>query len=199
MKKKIRITTKQFNALSFAYRVGGFALIVGLLLGYSFLIGKPIEFALIFLPYFATKGFYSRQWHASSLKQCFILSLIIFAFLTTIALPKEYSISVAFVLGLLAAYGSYKAGDIQAKLKDYAYIEPIYNELTTDTAFNTDTCTEAELIDRCRALRFSDTNTELAIEFFIRKTPHRVIADRLSIDEKSVTTRKKRMKAKLNA
>ena len=192
MKKKIRITTKQFNALSFAYRVGGFALIVGLLLGYSFLIGKPIEFALIFLPYFVTKGFYSRQWHASSLKQCFVLSLVIFAFLTTIALPKEYSISVAFVLGLLAAYGSYKAGDIQAKLKDYAH------EITATTPFNTDTCTEAELIDRCRALRFSDTNTELAVEFFIRKTPHRVIADRLYIDEKSVTTRKKRMKIKLN-
>lgn len=188
MKKKIRITTKQFNALSFAYRVGGFALIIGLLLGYSLLIGKPIEFALIFLPYFATKGFYSRQWHASSLKQCFVLSLVIFAFLTTIALPKEYSISVAFVLGLLAAYGSYKAGDIQARLDSVAVDKP----------FNTDTCTETELIDRCRALRFSDTNTELAIEFFIRKTPHRVLADRLSIDEKSVTTRKKRMKVKLN-
>lgn len=36
----------------------------------------------------------------------------------------------------------------------------------------------------------------LAVEFFIRKTPHKVLADRLFIDEKSVTTRKKRMKAK---
>lgn len=197
--KKIRITTKQYKAISFAYRIGGFFTILGLLLGYSILIGKPIEFILIFIPYFATKGFYARQWHASSLKQCLLLSLGIFAFITTIALPKSYSISVAVVFGLLAAYISYHAGVVQFKLRDYAYIEPRYNVLIAPRPFDTETATESELIDRCRALHFSDENTELAVEFFIRKTPHKVIADRLFIDEKSVTTRKKRMKAKLNA
>lgn len=197
--KKIRVTTKQYKAISFAYRIGGFFAILGLLFGYAILIGKPIEFALIFLPYFITKGFYARQWHSKSLKQCFILSLVIFAFFTTVTLPSEYSITFAAVVGLLAAYISYHAGVIQFKLRDYAYIEPRYNELIAPHPFNTETCTESELIDRCRQLRFSDENTELAVEFFIRKTPHKVIADRLFVDEKSVTTRKKRMKAKLNA
>lgn len=196
--KKIKITSKQYKMLSLTYRIGGFFLILGLLFCYSLLIGKLTEFICVFLPYFITKGFYAKQWHASSLKQCFMMSLIIFGFLTTIALPKEYSISVAIVLGLSSAYASYRAGVIQFKLKDYEYIEPIFNELTAPKPFHTDTCTESELIDRCRALHFSDDNIQLAIDFFIRKTPQRVIADRLSIDEKSVTTRKKRMKIKLN-
>lgn len=196
--KKIRITSKQYRALSFGYRIGGFFTILGLLCGYAVLIGKPFEFALIFLPYFITKGFYSRQWHANSLKQCFMLSLGIFAFLTTIALPKDMSVLVALILGLLAAYVSYRAGVIQFKLRDYEYIEPRYTAMT-EKPFNTDTCTESELIARCRQIRLSDENTALAVEFFIRKTKHSIIADRLSIDEKSVTTRKKRLKIKLNS
>lgn len=197
--KKIRVTTKQYKTLSLAYRITGFFIILGLLFGYSILIGKPIEFILIFIPYFVTKGFYARQWHASSLKQCLLLSLGIFAFVTTIALPKDYSISVAVLFGLLAAYISYRAGVVQFKLRDYAYIEPRYNALIAPRQFNTDTATEAELITRCRELHFSEENTELAVEFFIRKTPHKVLADRLFVEEKSITTRKRRMKAKLNS
>lgn len=197
--KKIRVTTKQYKTLSLAYRITGFFIILGLLFGYSILIGKPIEFILIFIPYFVTKGFYARQWHASSLKQCLLLSLGIFAFITTVTLPSEFSITFAAAIGLLAAYISYRAGVVQFKLRDYAYIEPRYNALIAPQPFDTETATESELIDRCRALHFSDENTELAVEFFIRKTPHKVLADRLFVEEKSITTRKRRMKAKLNS
>lgn len=196
--KKIKITSKQYRALSFAYRIGGFIVIVGLLIGYATLIGKLTEFICVFLPYFITKGFYARQWHASSLKQCFMLSLIIFGFLTTIALPKEYSISVAIVLGLSSAYASYRAGVIQFKLKDYEYIEPIFNKLTAAKPFHTDTCTESELVDRCRELGFSDDNTRLAVLFFIKKLKHSEIAAMYSIEEDSAIKSKYRMKKLLN-
>lgn len=49
MMKKIKITQRQYNALSKAYRFGGFAIIVGLLIGFSALIGKPIEFFMVFM------------------------------------------------------------------------------------------------------------------------------------------------------
>lgn len=81
----------------------------------------------------------------------------------------------------------------------YAELVEFYNQAIAPRPFDTETATESELIDRCRELHFSDENTELAVEFFIRKTPHKVLADRLFIDEKSVTTRKKRMKIKLNS
>lgn len=168
--KRIKITRKQYKLISLAYRIGGFLLVVGLLFGYSMLIGKPIEFICIFLPYFFTKGYYERQFHATSLKQCFTLSFLIFAFLTTISLPKEFSISTAVVIGLIAAYASYKAGVIQFKLKDYEYIEPRYNQLvdfynahTSTDNFNTDTCTKEQLLARCAELGFDEDKTNLAV------------------------------------
>lgn len=204
MKRKIKITRNQYNALSKSYRFGGFAIIVGLLIGFSALIGKPIEFLLIFLPYFITKNFYARQFHSHSLKECFTISLVVFSLVILTTLPCMMSIAFSVLLGLAIAFISYKVGVIQFKLKDYEYIEPRYNELvafyenaTKSKPFDVNTCTENELRKRCEELRFSYDNTELAVEFFIKKTKQSVIADRLCIDEKSVTTRKKRLKAKL--
>lgn len=203
--KKIKITRKQYNAVSKAYRFGGFAIILGLLVGFSWLIGKPIEFLLIFLPYFLTKGLYPKQYHSRSLKECFSLSLVVFALSIIACVPREASILFAVVLGLAIAFASYKAGVIQFKLKDYEYIEPRYNQLvefykdaTAPKPFNTDTCTMEELLARCKELRFTKENTDLAVEFFINRTKHSVIADKMCIDEKSVTRRKMRLREKLN-
>ena len=65
-------------------------------------------------------------------------------------------------------------------------------------SFNVDTCTEQQLLDRCKELNFSELNTWLAVEFFIKKTKHSIIADKLVVQEKTITTRKKRMRPKLN-
>ena len=200
----IKVTRRQYAIISRIYRFGGFVLIIGLLMGFAWLIGKPIEFVFIFLPYFLTKGLYTRQFHSRSLKECFSLSLIVFALALMACVPSGESIMFSVVLGLAIAFISYKVGVIQFKLKDYEYIEPRYNELvafyenaTKSKPFDVNTCTENELRKRCEELRFSYDNTELAVEFFIRKTKQSIIADKLCIDEKSVTTRKKRLKAKL--
>lgn len=205
MRKKIKITRRQYNVISKLYRFGGFAAIVGLLAGFSALIGKPIEFLLIFFPYFITKNFYAKQYHAKSLKDCFAMSFIVFAMAILACAPSGISIMFAGVTGLTIAFISHKAGVIQFKLKDYKYIEPrynylleFYNKANERKTFNTDTCTEQELRNKCKDLHLSLENTELAVEFFIVKTKQSVIADRLCIDEKSVTTRKKRLKDKLN-
>lgn len=202
----IKISRKAYNTISRIYRFGGFAIILGLLLGFSWLVGKPIEFLCVFLPYFATKGLYTRQFHARSLKECFVLSLIVFGFITVSCVSHETSLMFAVLIGLVIAFISGKIGDVQLKLKDYEYIEPRYNWLlrfytkaTEERPFDVENCTEEELKDRCKTLHLSDENKELAIEFFVRKTKHKIIAERLCIDEKSVTTRKKRLKAKLNS
>lgn len=191
MRKKIKVTLKQYERIILTYRIGGFIAVLDLLLGFSFLVGKPIEFALIFLPYFATKGLYERQYHSASLKHCLLLSIGIFAFAVLIAVPKEYSICYSLFVGLIISFVSCKVGEVQVKLKDYA-------ELTAPKPFNVDTCTETELLERCKELRLSQDNTDLAVEFFIRKTKQSVIADRLCIDEYSVKVRKRRLKEKLN-
>ena len=195
MKRKIKVTRKQYERIVLAYRIGGFLAIVGLLIGYSFLVGKPIEFALIFLPYFVTKGFYSRQYHASSLKQCLVLSIVIFALAVTITVPKEYSICFSLSFGLLISFASCKIGNVQARLKE---LSEFYEEAICPKPFNVDTCTESELLDRCKELHLSQDNTELAVDFFIRKTKQSELADRLCVDEPSIARRKSRLKQKLN-
>jgi hypothetical protein len=74
----------------------------------------------------------------------------------------------------------------------------IINLLEFDKSFDVDLCTKEELINRCAELNFSKENTDLAIKFFIEKTKQSEIADELCIDEKSVQTRKRRLKQKLN-
>lgn len=204
MKKKIKVTAKQYAIISKIYRFGGFAIITGLLASISVLVGKPFEFLFIFLPYFISKNFYEKQYHAKSLKQCFTMSLMIFTAAIIFVLPTKISMTFSVMIGSGIAYISYKAGTIQYKLRDYDYIEPRYNQLvdfyknaTEQKPFDVNACTEEELRKRCAELHFSYDNTELAVEFFIKKTKQSVIADRLCIDEKSVTTRKKRLKAKL--
>lgn len=64
--------------------------------------------------------------------------------------------------------------------------------------FDVDTCTTEELLKRCNALRFSAQNVTLAVHFFLLKTPHKVLADKFCVDEKSITMRKYRMKITLN-
>lgn len=205
MKRKINVTRRQYETISRIYRFGGFALVMGLLIGFSFLIGKPIEFILIFLPYFISKNFYTVQFHSKSLKQCFTLSLMVFALATMAVVPSNFSIMFSVLFGCAIAFVSYKFGIVQRKINDYDYIEPRYNQLvefykeaTTPKPFSTDTCSRDELIARCNELKFSKENTDLAVEFFINRTKHSIIADRLCIDEKSVVMRKMRLKRKLN-
>lgn len=205
MKRKINVTRRQYEIISRIYRFGGFAFVIGLLIGFSFLIGKPIEFILIFLPYFISKNFYTVQFHSKSLKQCFTLSLMVFALATMAVVPSNFSIMFSVLFGCAIAFVSYKFGIVQRKINDYDYIEPRYNQLvefykeaTTPKPFSTDTCSIDELIARCNELKFSKENTDLAVEFFINRTKHSIIADRLCIDEKSVVMRKMRLKRKLN-
>ena len=97
---KIRVTKRQFERIKLAYRVIGFCMIVSLLFAFSLLVRKHIEFAFIFLPYFLTKGLYSNQWHSDSLKECYLLSLGLFAFDVCFVLPKSFSIAFSLFIGV---------------------------------------------------------------------------------------------------
>ena len=127
--KKIRVSQRQYDLLSKLYRVGGFCCILIILILFSTIIGKPIEFALLFLSYFATKGFYLTQYHAQSLKSCFMQSIFVFIVAIVLCLNKYLSVLNSCLYGLILAYGSNLIGKIQFKLKDYDFIEPKYNEL----------------------------------------------------------------------
>lgn len=202
---KIKVTRKQYERIKMTYRISGFIFIVLCLFIFSLITKKTIEFVCIFLPYFFTKGLYSSQWHSKSMKECMLLSIGIFAFAISITMSKTFSIAFSLLIGLLMAYVSCKAGIIKFKLEDYAFIEPRYNKLvdwyneqTKPKPFNTETCSLEQLLYRCKELKFSQANTNLAVEFFINKTKQSVIAEKLCIEELSVARQKLRLKQKLN-
>lgn len=64
--------------------------------------------------------------------------------------------------------------------------------------FDVNSCTEEELIARCKELGFSQALTELSVEFFILKTKQSILADKYCIEENSVAKQKYRLKHKLN-
>ena len=164
------------------------------------------ECLLIIVLLFFYKSMYPLQYHADKNIVCVALSYctVIIGLVIAFVFRKQYLLMT--LLFNAVAFISARVGSMQRQAEKYELIaEPyaelveFYNQAIAPRPFDTETATESELIDRCRALHFSDENTELAVEFFIRKTPHKVLADRLFIDEKSVTTRKKRMKIKLNS
>ena len=202
---KIKVTRKQYERIKLAYRISGFIFIILCLFMFSILTKKTIEFLCIFLPYFFTKGLYSSQWHSKSMKECMLLSIGIFAFAISITMSKTFSITFSLFIGLIMSYVSCKAGIIKFKLEDYAFIEPRYNKLVEwynetikPKPFNTKDCSLEQLMYRCKELKFSEENTNLAIEFFIKKTKQSIIAETLCIEELSVARKKLRLKQKLN-
>jgi hypothetical protein len=58
--------------------------------------------------------------------------------------------------------------------------------------------TESELIELCRRKGLSEENVRIAVELFYKQTPHKVLAEQLGIDTKSVTAKKRRLKKKIN-
>lgn len=64
--------------------------------------------------------------------------------------------------------------------------------------FNVETCSKEELIIRCKTLKLSSSQTELAIAFFIDKTKQSILADKLCVEEKTIAQQKYRLKQRLN-
>lgn len=188
---KIRVTRKQYNRIILAYRISAFLLVLAVLIGYSLHLGRSIEFLLIFLPYFVSKGWYQKQYHSKSLKKCCLISIAVFAFAVTMVVPRQFSINCSSAVGTSIAYASYKVSDINERLDRL-------DKLTEQKPFSVDNCTESELLDRCYELKLSEENTNLAVHFFIKKTKQSVIAEQLCIDEHSVAVRKRRLKVRLN-
>lgn len=148
--------------------------------------GKYIETIGLFASFVALRYAFEKTWHSKSFWWCIFISCIVFVFSISFVPNKGVSILACIAFGLCIDYVAYK-------YKDY---EDIRLELYKP--FNVDTCTRAELLTRCREIGLSEENTELAIEFFIKKTKQSEIANLLCIEEHAVSTRKLRLKKKLN-
>lgn len=148
--------------------------------------GKYIETIGLFVSFVSLRYAFEKTWHSKSFWRCIFISCVVFVVGISFVPNKGVSLLACIAFGLCIDYVAYK-------YKDY---EDIRLELYKP--FNVDTCTRAELLTRCREVGLSEENTELAVEFFVKKTKQSEIADRLCINEKSVQIRKKRLRQKLN-
>ena len=126
---------------------------------------------------------------------CRVITGVVFFFGVSFVLSFEFSMFSAILINYFIGWVGFTKK--QADTYELKY-NRLKEKLEKNKEFNTDTCTEQQLIARCRELHFSEENTNLAIEFFIKKTKQSKIADELCINEKSVQTRKQRLKEKLN-
>lgn len=153
----------------------------------ALLTGKYIETIGLFVSFVALRYSFEKTWHSTnSFYLCILISVLVFVAAITFVPNKGVSILSCVAFGLLIDYLAYK-------YKDYEDIKSQLNK-----PFNVDTCSQAELISRCREIGLSEENTNLAIEFFIKKTKQSIIADRLCVTEEAVHKRKLRLKKKLN-
>lgn len=148
--------------------------------------GKYIETIGLFVSFVSLRYSFDKTWHSKSFWRCIEISCLVFVVSIAFVPNKGVSLLACVAFGLFIDYVAYK-------YKDYEDIRFALNK-----PFSVDTCTKAELLTRCREVGFSQENTELALEFFIKKTKQSIIADRLCITEESVHKRKLRFRKKLN-
>ena len=168
----------------------------------AWLIGKPIEFALIFIPYFVTKGWYEIQWHSNSVKQCFVISTLVFALAITVTLDKGFSLMFSALVGLIIAYLSYRAGIIKFKLEDYEFIEPRYNQLVEyynnneNKQIDIDNCTFEEFSKVCKKNKIPRSKVSELYDLF--SMPLDSYCDKYNMEYQSANNKRCKYRKKLN-
>jgi hypothetical protein len=184
--KKLKIKAKTKVLIEF-YLVRAFIylIIFGSIFVHAYLIGKVQQGITILIAYSLLRWTFPTTWHHKKTLNCAVYSVTIFITLDSLSLPFEVSILSSVVLALALTYGLYK---LQVLIDNQIIVRN----------FCTDNCTEQELIDRCKEIHLSEENTKLAVEFFIKKTKQSEIASRLCVEEHAVSTRKLRLKQKLN-
>lgn len=173
------------------FQISTYALVflaIGLM---AFLTNKCIETVFLFASFVWLRNCFGKTYHSTSFWACIVITILVFVVAIAFVPNKNLSLFSCILFGLVIDYIAYKYKDYQDTREEIAI-------LNAPKPFSVNTCTEEELVERCRELHLSEENTNLAIEFFIKKTKHSVLADNLCIEEKSVQEKKRRLKQKLN-
>lgn len=161
----------------------------------SLLFSKWIEGIVFFFCHWLIREQFPKQYHHIIPAMCRLLTSVIFFFGVSFILPLGFSLMSAVPINYFIGWVGFtkkQADTFQTKC------ERLKAEIEAKNQFNTDTCTEAELIERCRELRMSEENISLAVDLFIRKVPHKQLSEKYFIETDSIKKKRLRMKNKLN-
>lgn len=202
MRKSLKLKAKtKINIKYYTRLIGGYFIFFAIIFSIGLLFGKLLETMFVVSGYFMTRFVMPKIKHFNTTAKCIFTTSLTFLFaIAILCIPKSISIIWAIGIGAVIPLIMYAECLLFDKKKyNYVELENFYENAIKPKPFNVDTCTEAELLERCSELRLSQENTELAVEFFIKKTKQSILADRYCVDEKSITRRKIRLKEKLNS
>lgn len=180
-KIKIRIQTKGLPS---------YFIVLSSLLIIAWLTDKYAEAVCFALSFVCLRYKFNTTYHCKTIAICIMFS----SFLVYLGMLTVLSVNVSLVFSTLVSFAIMYFAYIVA---DRIEVRRKYKQLTTPRPFNIETATEQEWIDKCNQLGFSQEQKEFVIMAFVKKLKHKDIADILSIDEKSVTMRKYRIKKEL--
>lgn len=161
----------------------------------ALLFNKWIEGIVFFICHWLIREQFPKQYHHIIPAMCRLITSTIFFFGVSFILPLTLSLISAIPINYCIGWVGFTKK--QADTYQLKY-EKLKSTLEKDKNFLVDYCTEEELIMRCNKLRMRKEDIELAIEFFIKQTPRKVLADRYCVEVDTIKKRKQRMKEKLN-
>ena len=190
--KKLTAKQKLELQIFFKYLLWNYIVVVGSIFICSWIFGRWIEGISFCVAHCALR--YKLRYVYHSKNHCLELTL----FIVWCVIPHTISLSYSLLSTIFDGFVICWIGcTLQEKIAIAIEMHKSKNQ-AEQKPFNVDTCSKDELILRCKQLRLSSHNTDLAIAFFIDKTKQSIIAEQLCIDEKSVAQQKYRLKAKLN-
>jgi hypothetical protein len=156
---------------------------------------KWIEAIVFYICHWFIREQFPKQYHHIVHAICRVITGSTLFFGISFVLPLSLSLLSAIPINYFIGWVGFTK-----RQADYYEVkcERLKTELEKKSAFSTDNCTKEQLLARCREVGLSEENTELAVEFFIKKTKQSEIAKLLCVEEHAVSTRKLRLKKKLN-
>ena len=161
----------------------------------SFLFNKWIEGIVFFVCHWFVREQFSKQYHHIIPSMCRLITAITFFFGVSFILPITLSLLSAIPINYFIAWIGFTKN--QADTFEVKY-EKLKSQLEKDKQFDADNCTRDELIERCRNLKLSANDTDLAVKLFMREKKQIEIAKELCVEERSIQQKKRRLRQKLN-
>lgn len=205
--KKIKLTANQFKVLSNIYSKGGFIFVLSIIIAFGINIGAIYQCLVILACFFFTQVWFPHQAHSTKFKYCILFSITLFAALSYVAVQFKYSYTISAIIGVTLTFVSAKIANIQIKLNNYSKLQFAYDTLSAEyekvkpsKEFDILTCSEEELVLRCRELNFTQENIQFCIAMFIKKQSVKNYVlehSDLHLDIQQERNRKTRLKNKL--
>lgn len=161
----------------------------------AFILGKYFEGIVFFVCHWLIREQYPMQYHHIIPATCRLITGATFFFGMSFILPFTLSLFSAIPINYFIGWVGFSKK--QAEYYEYKYLR-IKEKLEEGNKFNTDNCTEEQLIARCKELKMKPDNIKLAIDFFIHQKSRKELAEEYCVELESIKQRKRRMKNQLN-